>query len=67
MKTLYILETRAGVGHGGVDVTRESIGEETIKRCVCDEEIHIWIKQTSVEIIKYIFLEIKQLLSCLNV
>ena len=39
MKTLKILETRAGVGHGGVDVRWESIGEETIKRCVCDEEI----------------------------
>ena len=47
------------MGHGGVDVRRESIGEETIKRCVCDGEIHIWMKQTSIEIIKQIFLEVR--------
>ena len=42
------------MGHGEVDVRRESIGEETIKLCVCvcDGEIHIWMKQTSVGIIK---------------
>ena len=40
------------MGHGGVDVRRESIGEETIKRCVGGGEIHIWMKQTSVETIK---------------
>ena len=38
--------------HGGLDVRRESIGEETIKRSVFDGVIHIWMKQTSVEIIK---------------
>ena len=31
---------------------QESVREETIKRCVCHGEIHIWMKQTSVEIIK---------------
>ena len=40
------------MGHGGVDVKRESIREETTKQCVCDGEIHTWMKQTSVEIIK---------------
>ena len=38
--------------HGRVDVRRESIREETIKQCVCDGEIHIWMKQTSVGIKK---------------
>ena len=47
-----MLEVRAGVRHGGVDVKRESIREETIKRCVCDGEFHTWMKETSVEIIK---------------
>ena len=47
-----MLEARSGVRHGGVDVKRESIREETIKRCVCHGEIHTWMKQTSVEIIK---------------
>ena len=35
-----------------MDVKRESIREETIKRCVFDGEIHIWMKKTSIEIIK---------------
>ena len=34
MKRLLILEAKAGVGHGGVDVKWESIREGTIKRCV---------------------------------
>ena len=51
-KRLKILEARAGVGHGGIDVKRESIREETIKRCLCHGEIHTWMKQISVEIIK---------------
>ena len=40
------------MGHGGVDVRQESIREETIKWCVCDGEIHIWMKETSVQIIE---------------
>ena len=36
------------MGHGEVDVRWESIREETIKQCVCDEVD----KQTSIEIIK---------------
>ena len=40
------------MGHGGVDVGRKSIREETIKPSECDWEIHIWTKQTSVEIMK---------------
>ena len=52
MKRLLILEAKAGVGHGGVDVKWESIREGTIKRCVCHGEIHTWMKQTSVETIK---------------
>ena len=40
------------MGHGSVDVRWESIKEETIKQCVCDGEIHIWMKQTSVGFIK---------------
>ena len=40
------------MGHRWVDVKRESIREETIKRCVCHREIHTWMKQNSVEIIK---------------
>ena len=39
-----------GTWRGGC--VRESIREETIKRCVCDGEIHTWMKQTSVKIIK---------------
>ena len=35
MKRLQILEARAGVGHGGMDIKRESLREETIKWCVC--------------------------------
>ena len=46
------LEASAGVGHGGVDVKQESIREEAIKRCDFNWEIHTWMKQTSVEIIK---------------
>ena len=46
------MEARAGAGHGGMDVKRESIREETMKRCAFDGEIRIWVKQTSVEIIK---------------
>ena len=30
-----VVNIRAGVGHGGVDVRRGSIDEETIKQCVC--------------------------------
>ena len=42
-----------------MDVRQESIVEETIKQCVCDGVTHIWMKQTSVEIIKWIFLEVR--------
>ena len=51
------MEARAGAGHGGVHVKGESIRLETMKRCVFDGEIHIWMKQTSLEIIKEIFLK----------
>ena len=51
------MEARAGAGHGGVDVKGESIRGETMKQCVFDGEIHIWMKQTSIEIIKQIFLK----------
>ena len=41
------------MGHGGVDVRRESLRERDHEtECLCDGEIHIWMKQTSIEIIK---------------
>ena len=41
------------MGHGGVDVKPESIREDTINR-VCHGEIHISMKQTSIEITKWV-------------
>ena len=43
MKKLQLLEVRAGVGYGVVNVKWESIREEAMKRCVCHGEIHIWM------------------------
>ena len=48
------MEARTGVGHGAVDVKPESIMEETIKQSVCHREIHICMKQTSLEITNWI-------------
>ena len=46
------METRTGVGYGWVDVTQESIGKETIEQSMWHGEIHISMKQTSLEITK---------------
>ena len=42
------------MGHEGVGVKPEFIKKDTIKRSVCPGEIHILMKQTSIEINKWI-------------
>ena len=51
MKRPQILEARAGVGHGVVDVNDKFIKEGTTRLCVCHGEIHTRMKLTSLEII----------------
>ena len=47
-----MLEAKVDGGHGGVDVKGKPIRGDTMKRCMFDGEIYVWIKQTSFQIIK---------------
>ena len=47
-----MLQAKANVGYGGVNMEPEFLTEETIKWHACDGEINTTMKQTSIKSIK---------------